>query len=205
MAVLGEAQALLGTGDYAGATKLYQRFVDAPEGAEPFLFLAYEGLGIALEGQGKLDDAMKQYQALEAVGDGRYKSLSLYHQARILEAQGKKDEASQAYKRLASQIGEAPKMTPMLGYLQERIAGKEGVPAMPAAGGGPGVLMGPDGQMIPTPGAGDLGPEELERLKQALEKLEQERKLEEEAPPAGKEAPPPLEGGEPAPEGEKAQ
>jgi tetratricopeptide (TPR) repeat protein len=215
IATLGEAQALLGLGRYEEASQAYSRFIDTPEGAEAFLFLAYEGLGLSLEGEGKLDEAMQQFQALEAVGEGRYKTLAMYHQARVLEAQDKDDEAASLYKRLSGMISEAPKMTPMLGYLQERIAGKAGVPQSPgmgAPGGDPGMIMGPGGQMIPTGGGGpggmgDLSPEEIERFKQALQKIQAEQAAKEAAgqvgPPPAEEppapAPAPEEGGEEAP------
>ena len=180
MAVLGEAQAQLGLGRHEEAAGLYQRFIDDPEGAEAFLFLAYEGLGLSLEGQGKLDEALKQFKTLGGVADGKYEPLALYHQARILETQDKRSEARDVYTSLSKRITEAPKMTPMLGYLQERIAGKEGVPDTPGIGrptGEPGMLVGPDGQMLPTgggPGGMDLDPEQLEKLQEALQKLQQE-------------------------------
>ncbi len=182
IATLEEAQALLGMNRYGEAILAYQKFVADPDGAESFLFLGYEGMGMAYEGQGKLDEAMKQYRALEGVGDGKYTALALYHQGRVLELQTKKDEAKEAYGRLAKMIKEAPKMTPMLGYLQERIAGKEGVPkdlgmGMGGMGGEPGLLMGPDGQMYPSPGAGgqDFDPEQLKQLQEALKKLAAEK------------------------------
>jgi hypothetical protein len=182
MAILGEAQALLGLGKYEEAAASYQLFIDSPEGAEAFLFLAYEGLGLTLEGQGKLDEAAKQFKTLGGVGEGKYEPLALYHQARILESQEKKAEAKDMYASLAKRINEAPKMTPMLGYLQERIAGKEGVPESPgfkSPSGEPGMLMGPDGQMLPTgggPGGGgmDLDPEQLQKLREALQKMQQQ-------------------------------
>lgn len=201
MAILGEAQALLGLGRHEDAAEAYQRFIDSPEGTETFLFLAYEGLGLALEGQGKLDEAMKQFQALQSVAGGRYEPLSLYHQARLLESQQKKDEAKSMYASLAKRINEAPKMTPMLGYLQERIAGKEGVPAGLArktGGGEPGMLMGPGGEMIPTPGGGgmDFSPEQIKKLQEALEKMQAEEAEGKPGPtaPPDDQASPPAEG-----------
>ncbi|MBW2261557.1 MAG: hypothetical protein JRG91_06235 [Deltaproteobacteria bacterium] len=199
MAILGEAQALLGLGKYEEAAGAYQLFIDSPEGAETFLFLAYEGLGLALEGQGKLDEATKQFKTLGGVGDGKYEPLALYHQARILESQEKKAEAKDVYASLAKRINEAPKMTPMLGYLQERIAGKEGVPetaGFKPPSGEPGMLMGPGGQMLPTgggPGGGgmDLDPEQLQKLREALQKLQQEEAGAGPPPPG---PPPPSEG-----------
>lgn len=190
MATLGEARSKLSLGQHEEAQKLYQSFVDDPQGAEPFLYLAYEGLGMCLEGQGKLDEALKQYKILEGVGDGKYTDLALYHQARVLEHQEKANEAKKIYARLAKNINEAPKMSPMLGYLQERIAGKEGVPVKPKVQGygEPGMLMGPDGSMMPTPGAGGQGldEEQMRKLQEMLQKMKQQ------GPPEGGEGLPPL-------------
>jgi tetratricopeptide (TPR) repeat protein len=175
MAALGEARAALSLGDYEEAEELYRSFVDDPAGAETFLYLAYEGLGMALEGQGELEEAALQYRMLEGVRDGEYTELSLYHQARVLEQQGEKEQARAIYERLARRINEAPEMTPLLGYIQDRIAGKEGVPAKPAVKGygEPGMIMGPDGQALPTPGAGGEGltEEQMQKLRKMLEDM----------------------------------
>ncbi len=180
LAKLGEAQSQLSLGEYEKAAASYQAFVDNPGGAEPFLYLAYEGLGMALEGQGKKDEALTQYKLLEGVGDGKYMELALYHQARIHEAKGEKDKAKELYSRLAKDISDAPKMNPMMGYLQERIAGKDGVPKTTPATQGygePGMLMGPNGQFMPTPGAGGglegLDEEQLQKLQELLEQMKQ--------------------------------
>jgi len=176
LAVLGEAQALLGLGRYEEAEKKYRAFLDSPKGAEAFQYLAYEGLGMAIEGQGDLDGAMEQYEAIAKVSGGKYEELSLYHQARILELQDKDDEARELYVQLSDKIASAPKMTPMDGWVQDRIAGKDGVTPAPQAAGEPGMLVGPGGQMMPTPGTDmqDFSPEQLEELKKALEMLQKE-------------------------------
>jgi tetratricopeptide (TPR) repeat protein len=180
LATLGQAQSKLALGEYDEAATLYQEFIDDPKGSEPFLVFAYEGLGLALEGQGNLDAALKQFTILDGVGDGKYSELSLYHQARIHELKGERDKAKELNMRLAKQINEAPKMTPMAGYLQERIAGKEGVPAAKPTVSGygePGMLMGPDGQFMPTPGADGQGldEEQLRKLQEMLEKMKMEQ------------------------------
>jgi hypothetical protein len=51
----------------------------------------YEGLGFAYEGLGDRDRALAQFKKLEKCEGGAYEELGLFHQARLLEAEGKAD------------------------------------------------------------------------------------------------------------------
>lgn len=80
------------------AEKLYRDFIAAhPE--HELLFLAREGLVLALEGQGKVDDALTALAALLGREGDFYRDAALWHQGRLLEAQGKSQEALASYKQ----------------------------------------------------------------------------------------------------------
>jgi tetratricopeptide (TPR) repeat protein len=61
------------------------------------VFLAHEGLALALEAQGKLDDALAAVEAVVGETGDFYRDQALWHKARVLEAQGKADEALAVY------------------------------------------------------------------------------------------------------------
>jgi tetratricopeptide (TPR) repeat protein len=52
-----------------------------------------EGLGMALEAQKNDDGALKAFKELSSMDAATFAALGLYHQARILKAQGKNDDA----------------------------------------------------------------------------------------------------------------
>lgn len=52
-----------------------------------------EGLGMALEAQKSDDAALKQFRELASMDNANFAALGLYHQARVLKAQGKNEDA----------------------------------------------------------------------------------------------------------------
>ncbi|HEX5744812.1 MAG TPA: tetratricopeptide repeat protein [Archangium sp.] len=104
---LGKAQYKLGKYDDAVAT--FGEFTkDAPK-SSPLLTAAYEGQGYAYEAKSQLDQALasfKQMSTAEASGEFM-QGMGQYHQARILAAQGKKDEAAQLLADLKASQGNA--------------------------------------------------------------------------------------------------
>ncbi len=91
---LGKAEYRLGNHD--GALAAFGEFIqDAPKN-DPLLVSAYEGQGYAHEAKGQLDQALESFKGMAKVEAGDYlQGMGLYHQARILVQQGKKDEAAQ--------------------------------------------------------------------------------------------------------------
>ncbi len=91
---LGKAEYRLGNHD--GALTAFGEFIkDAPEN-DPLVVSAYEGQGYAHEAKGQLDQALEAFKGMAKVEAGDYlQGMGLYHQARILVQQGKKDEAAQ--------------------------------------------------------------------------------------------------------------
>jgi hypothetical protein len=69
------------------AGKLYDKVLDG-KGATPMTLLAREGLGLVDEQQGKLDDALQQYQKLEPKTGDFFRDRALWDQARVLQKKG---------------------------------------------------------------------------------------------------------------------
>lgn len=202
---LGIASTLLALGKFEAARKEYQALAADPSGMTGMLHFIYEGLGFTYEGLGKTKEALEQYKKLEGCEDGSYRQLGLYHQARLLEAEGKKEEARKLYVRIAADINAAQEMSPLLAFLQEKISDKEGVDLSPSFFKGSDAGFGGPG----GPGSGgELTPEKLEQLKKQLELLKKQQDLEAAAKEKAEDLKEALEGGAPekAPpvKGEKA-
>jgi tetratricopeptide (TPR) repeat protein len=85
--------------DQKEAESLYRGYLEDASKDDIFRFLALEGLGYALEAQARLDEAAEVFGQL-AQSDLPNKNDGLNHQARILEKQGKPEEAKKLYRQL---------------------------------------------------------------------------------------------------------
>ena len=103
-AVLVVAQAELRLGNYDQAIASANEFLRAAPNEEPLRASALETLGYAHEGKGELDKALEAYERLnkDAPKDF-YTGMGVYHRARVLALQGKKEEAAKAFSDLAAQ------------------------------------------------------------------------------------------------------
>lgn len=91
---MGKAQYRVG--DFDGALASFTEFTKEADKKDPLMASAYEGLGYAHEAKGQLDQALAAFQEMSKVDSGDFlQGMGQYHQARILVAQGKKDEAAQ--------------------------------------------------------------------------------------------------------------
>lgn len=102
-------------GKYAEALSQYQSFVAQSglgDGAE--VPVAREGIGLALEAQGKLDEALASYKAIaEVPADpkarvGYYFDRALAAQARVLLRKGDKKHAAELLKAVLSKVPTTP-------------------------------------------------------------------------------------------------
>lgn len=91
------ASTQLRAGDHAAAEKSYRAVLDNPALLQ-LHFAAREGLAFALEGQGKLEEALEALEPIATKENGFYRDSALWHKGRILEAMDRKDEAIAAYK-----------------------------------------------------------------------------------------------------------
>lgn len=121
--------------EFAAAQASFTEFLGKSGRDHELAPLAVEGVALAMEAQGDIDGALAKVEDLAgAVGDF-YRDQALWHKARLLEQQGKNDEALEVYRLYA---GEYPLDKPSLARPQVRARLTELdpslVPAAPDAG-----------------------------------------------------------------------
>ncbi|MDY7231148.1 tetratricopeptide repeat protein [Hyalangium rubrum] len=90
---LGKAQYRLGK--HAEAIASFDAFLQGAADKDPLRADALEGRGYAYEAQQKYDEALKAFEDMSKASVGGYLAgMGEYHRARILIAQGKKEEAA---------------------------------------------------------------------------------------------------------------
>ena len=97
LADLVEASRLMRAGSFAEAKAAYEGFI-ASNPDHPLGFLAQEGLALALEASGDIDGAVAALDTMAPESGAFYRDQALYHKGRMLEGQGKADEALAVYK-----------------------------------------------------------------------------------------------------------
>jgi tetratricopeptide (TPR) repeat protein len=109
-AQLGEANAQLRLGKFADAGKVFEKLRAAPASEQDdfIRFRTLEGAGYALEGQQKYADARERFEALSKLNNGQYRILGDYHRARMLVAEGKRDDAKKLLEELTKAEAEKP-------------------------------------------------------------------------------------------------
>jgi len=117
-AALGEANTLFGLGKAAEASTAFEKLrtelgqapdKSAVDDADSFLrFRSLEGAGYALEAQQKYADARQRFEALSKLDKGAYRTSGDYHQARMLVAEGKRDEAKKLLEALTKAAADKP-------------------------------------------------------------------------------------------------
>ncbi len=83
-------------GDFEAAESAYREIVRIED--HPLGFMAREGVALALEGKGDIDGALRELVILAGDKGAIYREAALYHRARILAANDRKDEAVEALK-----------------------------------------------------------------------------------------------------------
>jgi tetratricopeptide (TPR) repeat protein len=107
-AQLGEANTQLRLGQFAEASTLFEKLRNASEKDALVRFRVLEGAGYALEGQQKYAEARERFEALSKLDNGAYRILGEYHRARMLVAEGKRDDAKKALEELTKAEAEKP-------------------------------------------------------------------------------------------------
>ena len=130
---LPEAQAQLRLGKYAEALAGFDAFLSKARQDDPLRAAALEGKGYALEGQGQLDKAHEAFGQLAKENATPFlEGMGPYHQARMLLAQGKREDAAKGFAEVASKF---PK-TAAARMAQDRVSAliAQGVTPPAAAG-----------------------------------------------------------------------
>lgn len=105
-------------GRYEQAAAAYRAFVDKKPPSAALLATAREGLGVSVEAQGKLDEALSIYK--EATVDF-YKDRMAWNQARVYTKKGDKKKAAEIYKEILSKSPQ----TPLKDDINNRLASLE--------------------------------------------------------------------------------
>lgn len=172
---LGEAGALAELGKHAEAEKLFAALAGD---ADPFIAArATEGVGFALEAQGKHAEAAAQYEKLGKLGAGEWKPLADYQRARMLVAQGKPRDAATALEallkaergkpdaaRFPNVLGEAETLLTELSVELDDPTLRADIPRARAGAGGTNDIMEQIRLQLGQGEGGGLTPEMLQKL-----------------------------------------
>jgi len=144
LADLGKAAAHLDLGEYDKAVAAYRAFLASKAASVDVLKAqAVEGLGYALEADGKLDEAKAEFDKLMSSSSGETKKMATYQSGRISEEKGDKDSAKKLYKAVLDTYNDTEKPSRFdVVFVQARtrlltLDPKAEVPDLPAGTGNP--------------------------------------------------------------------
>ncbi len=118
---LFRAGVLFDLGRVDDAAAIYEQFTREAH-PSPLAAEAREGLGLCREQQGKLDEALTIYQALEPKSGDYYRDRALWDQARVWQKKGDKAKAADRLKELVAKVPGSP----LKDEAQNQIAQLEG-------------------------------------------------------------------------------
>ncbi len=98
------AARMMRDGKFAEAEAAYRKFIDEAGAGHPLRWAAREGLGFAREAQDDLDGALAEFKTLAGEKGVFYRDMGLWHQGRVLERQGKADEALAIYRQYIAEF-----------------------------------------------------------------------------------------------------
>jgi len=109
-ALIGKGRALYAQGEHAEAREAYEAALQSTDD-EVLRWAALEGMAYTFEAESSFEEALSQLEALEKLGDD-IAPIAAYHEARILMAQGKNDEAKAKLQSVLSDL-RRPGATPL--------------------------------------------------------------------------------------------
>ena len=118
---LFRAGVLFDLGRIDEAAQSYEKFLGESKGS-PMTTVAREGLGLCKEQQGKLDEALAEYQKLEPKTGDFFRDRALWDEARVLTKKGDKKAAAEKLKELVAKVPTSP----LKDEAQSQIAQLEG-------------------------------------------------------------------------------
>lgn len=110
-AKLGEATLRFDQKDFSVAASAYESFLGDSDVAPAVTAVIQENLAYALEAQGNIDGAIEAFRKLYTTDPkGFYADAGHYHVGRLLEKQGKKDEAVKEYSLIITEFPDSRAM-----------------------------------------------------------------------------------------------
>lgn len=108
LAALYEADLARRQGDYDAALAGYDAYLAETEALEedPLRYFALEGRGYALEGAGRLDEALEAFRRIEAMPS--HADFGAFHVGRVLTRQGDTAGARAAFERVTGKVPTSP-------------------------------------------------------------------------------------------------
>jgi len=130
---IGEGRALYSEGEFARARKAYRAALEMSDD-EAVQWVALEGVAYSLEAESSYEEALEELEALRAV-DASFAPIAGYHQGRILQAEGKLDEARTKFDGVLADLKDAE--APSLPYTKEQTEARLAVldPSVAGAAG----------------------------------------------------------------------
>jgi hypothetical protein len=113
-AMLVAAAQAMQVGDFDTALAEYEAFLEGSKRSHPLRFLALEGKGNALEAKGEYDAALAAFEELAPNPSDYYRSMSLYHRGRVLEALSRTEEAVAIYQQFFTEFKTEEVASPMV-------------------------------------------------------------------------------------------
>lgn len=106
--LLGKASAESDLGQFDQAAAEYQNVLSSKAADQPWLkALALEGLGYALESEGKTDEAIKKFEEMGQINHPTAKNLSKYHMARLYSKKEDVEKAEKLFKEVVDFYADA--------------------------------------------------------------------------------------------------
>lgn len=121
-ALLVRASALMDLERVDEAVSKYRLFLDEAAQSDPLRVIAYEGLGYALEKKGDLEKARIEFRAMAPAEDSPLRDRALWHEGRLLQKLGKKEDARRAFQMILDKFASSP----LRDDVQARLAALDG-------------------------------------------------------------------------------
>ena len=141
ISVLGEAAAHLDIGEYDKAKAGFDKFLASADAPIAYLRpVAIEGLGYALEGSGKIDEALARFEELGAKSAGPVAAMARYQAARLALKKKDSKKAKQLLSEVIAYYKEKGRFSPLDHvFLEARedllaLDPKADIPAVPKTG-----------------------------------------------------------------------
>lgn len=123
------ADAQFQLGNYDAAISNYEGYLASAQQGSPLKVLALEGLGYSYEEKKDYAKAADAFARMKQEAGESYKDRAAYHQARMLELEGKKEEAAAAFQQIKVDFKDSPVTRAAIDRLA--LLSAQGVPLPP--------------------------------------------------------------------------